>query len=258
MCALRRIVRDFDVLLNNIQLRALFMHHVCHIAKQLVQFANTLLDVAYLRLALDDERLLEVDFILVCQPQLFLLLLLAEIAGRTLLARRLRIERGAGGLCRGLFLVERGFLELLEFLQGGAELALELGLRELLRGLLRVSHFPTLYETRLQHTPTSGHVVIFLTPSPISLNVSEVSSTVVFTRSRTRAVSCFVPSLATSVDRRATLRVRAKRSSESLLANSRNSGSSAYSGSSLRRKLVGCASRADERWKDMARWGWLR
>jgi hypothetical protein len=93
--------------------------------------------------------------------------------------------------------------------------------------------------------------VIFLTPSPISLNESDVSSTVDFTRSRTRAVSCFVPNFPTSADRRATLRVRAKRSSESLLAKSRNSGSSAYWASSLRRKLVGCDSRLDECWNDI-------
>lgn len=37
-----------------------------HIAEELVQFADGLLDVADLRLALDDELLLEVDIILVC------------------------------------------------------------------------------------------------------------------------------------------------------------------------------------------------
>jgi hypothetical protein len=136
MCTLRRIVRDFDVFLNNIQLCTLLMHHVSNITEQLVQLSNTLLDVAYLGLALDDERLLEIDFILICQPQLLLLLLLAKVAGRTLLARRLRIQCGTRGLCRSLLLVEGGFLELLELGQGGAELSLELGLRELLRGLL--------------------------------------------------------------------------------------------------------------------------
>jgi hypothetical protein len=62
-------------------------------------------------------------------------LVLAKVAGRTLLARRLRVQGGAGSLRRGLLLVQSGFLELLELGQGGAELALELGLRELLRGL---------------------------------------------------------------------------------------------------------------------------
>jgi hypothetical protein len=135
MRTLRRIVRDFDVFFNNVQLCTLLMHHVGNITEQLVQLADALLNVAYLGFALDDQRLLEVDFILICQPQLLLLLLLTKVAGRTLFARRLRVQCGTRGLCRGLLLVEGGFLELLEFGQGGAELSLELGLCELLRGL---------------------------------------------------------------------------------------------------------------------------
>jgi hypothetical protein len=65
MCTLRRIVRDFNVLFNDVQLRALLLYHVGHIAEQLVELSDALLNVAYLGLALDDEGLLEVNFILV-------------------------------------------------------------------------------------------------------------------------------------------------------------------------------------------------
>jgi hypothetical protein len=40
------------------------MHHVRNIAEQLIELADRLLDVADLGFALDDERFLEVDFVL--------------------------------------------------------------------------------------------------------------------------------------------------------------------------------------------------
>ena len=49
---------------DDVQLLSLLMNHVRNIAIQLVQLANTLLDVADLALTLDNERLLEVDFLL--------------------------------------------------------------------------------------------------------------------------------------------------------------------------------------------------
>jgi hypothetical protein len=50
------------------------------VAEQLVELRDGLLDVPNLRLALDDERLLEVDFILRREPQLLLLLLVGMLA----------------------------------------------------------------------------------------------------------------------------------------------------------------------------------
>jgi hypothetical protein len=135
----RRVVRNLDVLFDNVELRSLLMHHMRHIAEQLVQLAHALLDIPDLGLALDDHVLLEVDFFLVRQPQLFLLLLLAKVAACSLFARRLRVESRTCRLRRGLFLLECGFLQVLELLEGGSELALELGLCELLRRLCRVS-----------------------------------------------------------------------------------------------------------------------
>ena len=58
---------DFDVLFDDVELRTLLMYHMRNIAEQLVQFANRLLNVADLRLALDDEGLLEIDLVLVRQ-----------------------------------------------------------------------------------------------------------------------------------------------------------------------------------------------
>lgn len=59
-------MRDFDVLFDNVKLRALLVYHVRHIAEQLVEFAHRLLDVADLGLALDDEGFLEINVFLVC------------------------------------------------------------------------------------------------------------------------------------------------------------------------------------------------
>jgi hypothetical protein len=140
MRALTRIMRRLHILLDYIQLRSLLMYHVRHISKQFIEFANTLLDVTDLGFALDDEGFLEVDFVLVGEAELFLLLLLlgAKVVSGAFIGGGLGVEGGAGGLGGGLFFFESGFLELLEFLEGGTELALELGLCEFLAGLGRL------------------------------------------------------------------------------------------------------------------------
>lgn len=69
-------MRNLDIFFNNVQLRTLLMHHVRDISEQLVQFPHALFDVADLGFALDDEGFLEVDFVLVGEAELFLLLLL--------------------------------------------------------------------------------------------------------------------------------------------------------------------------------------
>jgi hypothetical protein len=136
----RRVVCNLHVLFDDIELRSLLMHHMRNIAEQLVELAHALLDIPDLGLALDDHVLLKVDLFLVRQPQLFLLLLLAKVAACSLFARRLRVESRTCRLRRGLFLLECGFLQVLELLEGCSELALELGLCELLRRLGRVSN----------------------------------------------------------------------------------------------------------------------
>lgn len=64
MRAAARIMRDLNVVRNMIEHAALLMHHMRHVPKQLVQLADRLLDVPDLRLALDDQRFLEIDFVL--------------------------------------------------------------------------------------------------------------------------------------------------------------------------------------------------
>jgi hypothetical protein len=78
MRSLAGVMRDLDILFNNVQLRALLMHHVRDISEQLVQLSHALLDVADLGFALDDEGFLEVDLVLVGEAKLFLLLLLVS------------------------------------------------------------------------------------------------------------------------------------------------------------------------------------
>jgi hypothetical protein len=68
VCTYRRIVRRLDILLNDIKLRSLLMHHMRDITEQLIELADRLLDVADLRFALDDHGLLKVDLVLVRQP----------------------------------------------------------------------------------------------------------------------------------------------------------------------------------------------
>ena len=48
------VMRSLDILFNDVQLRALLMHHVRDISEQLVQLSHALLDVADFGFALDD------------------------------------------------------------------------------------------------------------------------------------------------------------------------------------------------------------
>jgi hypothetical protein len=108
-----------DVVGDQIQRLPLLMDHVRHIAEQLVELRHGLLDVPDLRLALDDERLLEVDLVLRREPQLLLLLLLLRVLapdGRRRL-RGLFVERGAAGGGGGALLVDGGALQVLELLE---------------------------------------------------------------------------------------------------------------------------------------------
>lgn len=61
---------------DRIQLRALLVHNMRHVAEQLVQLADTGLDIPDLSLSLDDQRFLKIDLVLRSEVELFLLLLL--------------------------------------------------------------------------------------------------------------------------------------------------------------------------------------
>ena len=100
-------------------------------------------------------------------------------------------------------------------------------------------------------TLTSSHAWTFLTPSPTSLNPSRVSSRRSCTRSRTRSVSLLLPSRATWLDSREMFDVREKSCEDNDCVTFSNCGSSLYWGSSWRRIVVGCDSRADDCSKDM-------
>ena len=63
----RGIVRHLDVLLDDVELGALLVHHVRDVAEELVELADGLFDVADLRFAFDDELLLEIHLVLRCQ-----------------------------------------------------------------------------------------------------------------------------------------------------------------------------------------------
>jgi hypothetical protein len=45
---------------------------VCYISEQFIQLGDTLLDIPNLRLPLNDQRILEIDFVLRSQSQLLL------------------------------------------------------------------------------------------------------------------------------------------------------------------------------------------
>lgn len=57
-------VNVFHVVGNVIQLLPLLVDNLCDLSEQHVEIANTLLNIANLFLALDDERLLEVHLVL--------------------------------------------------------------------------------------------------------------------------------------------------------------------------------------------------
>jgi TRAP-type mannitol/chloroaromatic compound transport system permease large subunit len=128
-------MRDFHVLLDDIELSTLLMHHVRHIAEQLVQLTDRLLDVADLGLALDDELFLEVDVVLVRQTELLLLLLLLLELGALLAGGASVLEGGARGRVGCFLLLDGLALELLKLGEGGFKLAAELGLGKALGGL---------------------------------------------------------------------------------------------------------------------------
>ena len=88
-------------------------------------------------------------------------------------------------------------------------------------------------------TLKSSQAVSFLMPSPASLKPSLASSNRSCTLSLTRSVSRFVPRRFSCCDRRPILDVREKSCSESFSLKRLNSGSSRYSGSSIRRYVVG-------------------
>lgn len=134
----RIIPRLRDILADHIQIRALLVHHVRHIAEQLVQLADTLLDIPDFGLALDDEGFLEVDLGLVCQCRLLLLLL--ELLLRGFLGAggervALLVEGGALRGGGGALFVEGLALETLELGEGGFELGVEFVLGVFLGGL---------------------------------------------------------------------------------------------------------------------------
>ena len=70
-----RIARHIlNVPADRVQLSALLVHNMGHIAEQLVQLPNALLDITYFRFPLNDQRLLEIHFVLRGEAQLILFL----------------------------------------------------------------------------------------------------------------------------------------------------------------------------------------
>lgn len=133
----RVVPRRRDILTNHIQIRALLVHHVRHIAEQLVELADALLDIANFGLALDNEGFLEVDFTLVGEDRLLLLELLLRLTA--LLGRRcgaVLVERGALGGGGGALFLQRLALQALELGEGGFEFGVEFVLGVFLGGLM--------------------------------------------------------------------------------------------------------------------------
>ena len=128
------------------------MHHECHIPKQLVEFPNRGLDGADFGFAFYDEGFLEIDFGLVGEVELVLLLfgLLRLLRGRCACVVGRRVigvgfarwwlgsggaEGGAGGGGGGTLFIEGEALKGLEFGTGGLEFSVDLLLGVFLRGL---------------------------------------------------------------------------------------------------------------------------
>ena len=65
-----------------VQLSSLFVHDMRHIPEQFVQLANRLFNISYLRLAFDDQGILKIYFVLGCEADFLLLLLLLKLALR--------------------------------------------------------------------------------------------------------------------------------------------------------------------------------
>ena len=133
------ISRLRDILTDQIDLITLAVNHVRHIAEELVELANRLLDVSDLRLAFDDELFLEIDVILVGKAELFLLLLLLLELGPLFAWRRRVLQGGTCSRVRRLLFLDGLTLELLELSEGGLEFAAQLGLGEALGGLFELA-----------------------------------------------------------------------------------------------------------------------
>lgn len=133
------IVANVDgVLLDGHELISLFADNLGDLLEEDVEITHALLDVPDLVLALGDEGVLEVDLVLGDKVDLLLLLqleLLAVVAGGAGLSGRLVVEGGAGGGDGGTLFLEGRALEGLEIGEGRLQLARELLLGVLLRGL---------------------------------------------------------------------------------------------------------------------------
>ena len=113
-----------------------------YIPKQLIQLPHTLLDIPYLALPLNDQRFLEVDFVLRCEAEGLLLLELLRLArGRWVVgvAGQGRgvgvVDGGARGGGNGALLFDGKALDGLEFGARGLEFAGEFLLGVFLGGL---------------------------------------------------------------------------------------------------------------------------
>lgn len=104
------------------------------VAEQLVELADALLDVADLRLPLDDQGFLEINLVLVGEAGLLLLEFLLELLLLLLLLKLTfvtsgassgtlfgLIKRSATGDGRCALLLERAALDRLEFFERGSE-----------------------------------------------------------------------------------------------------------------------------------------
>lgn len=125
-----------DIIANDVELTTLVVDHMSDISEQFVELAHGLLDITNLGFALDDQRFLEVDLRLICQTQLFLLLLLLQLLLRSLDCWRTGLFQGCTGSGgRGALLFEGSSLQGLEFGQRSLELLVQLSLGVLLGGL---------------------------------------------------------------------------------------------------------------------------
>lgn len=236
-----------DILADGVDLGALLVNDMANISEQLIQFANALLYIANLRLAFDDQRLLEVHLALIrkTRPLLLqqLLLLLIGFCFRSSFGA---IKCCARSNCRCALLLQSAALNSLEFVQGSFEFGRQLLLCPFLGRL--VTSQSVMYPRptdRIQLdrlTFTSSHPCTFFIPSPTSLKPVREPSRRSWTRSRTRSLSRFVPSSDICVDRREMLEVNVNSWFESVSVRRSNSGSSRYCGSSSRRIDGWCAS----------------
>jgi hypothetical protein len=76
VCSPGIIPCPLHIFTNQIELATLLADDMRHVAEQLIQLAHALLDISNLGFALDDERVLEIDFFLRGQARLLFLQLL--------------------------------------------------------------------------------------------------------------------------------------------------------------------------------------